>query len=216
MVAVVALRLARLRHCRLLHLPDRSNRRDLPHWVPRRWPGVVWHLGEFVARLQQSRNGCVPSTSPVKECPHTDIISNLAAACIWYGVQSYIGGHCVYIMIRAIWTSWVSKPSQDSLLTISDILARTVTSSPTRSRKAPARQQPITPRSSSSGSAHYPPSGSPSTKSAISSRSRPTLSPLPALPSSSGPLSAPVVSVPSSTSKQPRRDRGSRGSSSRA
>ncbi|UNI17023.1 uracil permease [Purpureocillium takamizusanense] len=27
-------------------------------------------------------------------------------ACIWYGVQAYIGGHCVYIMIRAIWKSW--------------------------------------------------------------------------------------------------------------
>jgi NCS1 family nucleobase:cation symporter-1 len=27
-------------------------------------------------------------------------------ACIWYGVQSYIGGKCVYLMIRAIWLSW--------------------------------------------------------------------------------------------------------------
>lgn len=27
-------------------------------------------------------------------------------ACIWYGVQAYIGGHCVYIMIRSIWLSW--------------------------------------------------------------------------------------------------------------
>ena len=27
-------------------------------------------------------------------------------ACVWYGVQSYIGGHCVYLMIRSIWKSW--------------------------------------------------------------------------------------------------------------
>lgn len=27
-------------------------------------------------------------------------------ACIWYGVVSYIGGNCVYVMIRAIWPSW--------------------------------------------------------------------------------------------------------------
>ncbi|KAK5657661.1 hypothetical protein OQA88_2733 [Cercophora sp. LCS_1] len=29
-----------------------------------------------------------------------------AMACIWYGVQAYIGGHCVYLMIRSIWLSW--------------------------------------------------------------------------------------------------------------
>ncbi|KXX78415.1 Uracil permease [Madurella mycetomatis] len=34
------------------------------------------------------------------------VFNRAAMACIWYGVQSYIGGHCVYIMIRAIWTSW--------------------------------------------------------------------------------------------------------------
>lgn len=27
-------------------------------------------------------------------------------ACIWYGVQAWIGGECVQIMIRAIWNSW--------------------------------------------------------------------------------------------------------------
>lgn len=27
-------------------------------------------------------------------------------ACIWYGVVSYIGGNCVYVMIRSIWPSW--------------------------------------------------------------------------------------------------------------
>jgi len=27
-------------------------------------------------------------------------------ACIWYGVQGWIGGTCVYLMIRAIWNDW--------------------------------------------------------------------------------------------------------------
>ena len=27
-------------------------------------------------------------------------------ACIWYGVQSWIGGTCVYLIIRSIWPSW--------------------------------------------------------------------------------------------------------------
>jgi NCS1 family nucleobase:cation symporter-1 len=27
-------------------------------------------------------------------------------ACVWYGVQAYIGGNCVYLMIRSIWKSW--------------------------------------------------------------------------------------------------------------
>ncbi len=31
-------------------------------------------------------------------------------ACIWYGVQAYIGGNCVYLMIRSIWKSWVCPP----------------------------------------------------------------------------------------------------------
>lgn len=33
-------------------------------------------------------------------------VADISAACIWYGVQSYIGGHCVYLMIRSIWKSW--------------------------------------------------------------------------------------------------------------
>ncbi|OTB08247.1 hypothetical protein M426DRAFT_317367 [Hypoxylon sp. CI-4A] len=34
------------------------------------------------------------------------VFNRAAMACIWYGVQSYIGGHCVYLMIRSIWLSW--------------------------------------------------------------------------------------------------------------
>jgi NCS1 family nucleobase:cation symporter-1 len=34
-----------------------------------------------------------------------------AMACIWYGVQSWIGGECVYIMIRSIWPSFATIPN---------------------------------------------------------------------------------------------------------
>ncbi|KUI55940.1 Uracil permease [Cytospora mali] len=36
------------------------------------------------------------------------IFNRAAMACIWYGVQAYIGGECVYLMIRSIWKSWDS------------------------------------------------------------------------------------------------------------
>ncbi|KAI9823769.1 MAG: hypothetical protein M1832_002326 [Thelocarpon impressellum] len=32
-------------------------------------------------------------------------------ACIWYGVQAYIGGNCVYLMIRSIWSSFEDLPN---------------------------------------------------------------------------------------------------------
>ncbi|KAI9840840.1 MAG: hypothetical protein M1838_003878 [Thelocarpon superellum] len=34
------------------------------------------------------------------------VFNRAAMACIWYGVQSYIGGTCVYLMIRSIWPSF--------------------------------------------------------------------------------------------------------------
>ena len=32
-------------------------------------------------------------------------------ACIWYGVQSWIGGTCVYLMIRSIWAKFEDLPN---------------------------------------------------------------------------------------------------------
>lgn len=32
-------------------------------------------------------------------------------ACIWYGVQAWIGGHCVKLMILAIWPSFNGIPN---------------------------------------------------------------------------------------------------------
>ena len=34
------------------------------------------------------------------------VFNRAAMACIWYGVQGWIGGTCVYLMIRAIWNNW--------------------------------------------------------------------------------------------------------------
>ncbi|KAI1269122.1 permease for cytosine/purines, uracil, thiamine, allantoin-domain-containing protein [Xylariaceae sp. FL1019] len=34
------------------------------------------------------------------------VFNRAVLAAIWYGVQSYIGGQCVYLMIKAIWKSW--------------------------------------------------------------------------------------------------------------
>ena len=32
-------------------------------------------------------------------------------ACVWYGVQSWIGGQCVFLMIASIWPSFGQRPS---------------------------------------------------------------------------------------------------------
>lgn len=34
------------------------------------------------------------------------VFNRAAMACIWYGVQAWIGGECVELMIRAIWNNW--------------------------------------------------------------------------------------------------------------
>ncbi|KAK4228873.1 putative uracil permease [Podospora fimiseda] len=58
--------------------------------------GATYHIGFPV--VARSSFGIWGSLWPV--------FNRAAMACIWYGVQSYIGGRCVYIMIRAIWKSW--------------------------------------------------------------------------------------------------------------
>jgi len=39
------------------------------------------------------------------------IFNRAAMACIWYGVQSWIGGTCVYLMIRSVWSSFNTLPN---------------------------------------------------------------------------------------------------------
>jgi len=34
------------------------------------------------------------------------VFNRAEMACIWYGVQAWIGGTCVYLMIRSIWNNW--------------------------------------------------------------------------------------------------------------
>ncbi|KAL2142657.1 hypothetical protein VTI28DRAFT_871 [Corynascus sepedonium] len=58
--------------------------------------GATYHIGFPVA--SRSSFGIWGSLWPV--------FNRAAMACIWYGVQAYIGGHCVYLMIRSIWKSW--------------------------------------------------------------------------------------------------------------
>ncbi|KAI1076766.1 permease for cytosine/purines, uracil, thiamine, allantoin-domain-containing protein [Whalleya microplaca] len=58
--------------------------------------GAMYHIGFPV--VNRSSFGIWGSLWP--------IFNRAAMACIWYGVQSYIGGHCVYLMIRSIWLSW--------------------------------------------------------------------------------------------------------------
>ncbi|KAK3324333.1 permease for cytosine/purines, uracil, thiamine, allantoin-domain-containing protein [Cercophora scortea] len=58
--------------------------------------GATYHIGFPV--VARSSFGIWGSLWP--------IFNRAAMACIWYGVQSYIGGHCVYLMIRSIWKSW--------------------------------------------------------------------------------------------------------------
>ncbi|KAJ4333527.1 uracil permease [Didymella glomerata] len=40
------------------------------------------------------------------------VFNRAAMACIWYGVQGWIGGTCVYLMIRAIWNNWRDEATQ--------------------------------------------------------------------------------------------------------
>ncbi|POR35349.1 Putative permease C29B12.14c [Tolypocladium paradoxum] len=58
--------------------------------------GAVYHIGFPV--VGRSSFGIWGSLWPV--------FNRAIMACVWYGVQSYIGGHCVYLMFRSIWTSW--------------------------------------------------------------------------------------------------------------
>ncbi|PGH13911.1 hypothetical protein AJ79_03326 [Helicocarpus griseus UAMH5409] len=39
------------------------------------------------------------------------VFNRAAMACIWYGVQSWIGGQCVTLMIRSIWSSYNDLPN---------------------------------------------------------------------------------------------------------
>ncbi|KAL2177813.1 permease for cytosine/purines, uracil, thiamine, allantoin-domain-containing protein [Thermothelomyces heterothallicus CBS 202.75] len=80
--------------------------------------GATYHIGFPV--VSRSSFGIWGSLWPV--------FNRAAMACIWYGVQSYIGGHCVYLMIRSIWKSWDRETipntfSQDSGTSTADYVS---------------------------------------------------------------------------------------------
>lgn len=56
-VAVVAVRLDRLHHRRMLRLPDGTYWCAISHRIPRREPCLLWHLGLSLASFQQSCHG---------------------------------------------------------------------------------------------------------------------------------------------------------------
>ncbi|KAJ9149017.1 Uracil permease [Pleurostoma richardsiae] len=58
--------------------------------------GATYHIGFPV--VNRASFGIWGSLWPV--------FNRAAMACVWYGVQAYIGGTCVYLMIRSIWKSW--------------------------------------------------------------------------------------------------------------
>ncbi|KAI1657949.1 permease for cytosine/purines, uracil, thiamine, allantoin-domain-containing protein [Daldinia decipiens] len=80
--------------------------------------GAMYHIGfPVVSRSSFGIWGCL-----------WPVFNRAAMACIWYGVQSYIGGHCVYLMIRSIWLSWDRKTipnsfSEDSGTTTADYVS---------------------------------------------------------------------------------------------
>ncbi|GAB7365688.1 hypothetical protein MBLNU230_g7028t1 [Neophaeotheca triangularis] len=48
------------------------------------------------------------------------VLNRSVMACVWYGVQSWIGGECVFLLIRAIWPSWDDYKSGGSKNTMSE------------------------------------------------------------------------------------------------
>ncbi|KAF3918982.1 hypothetical protein ABW20_dc0109272 [Dactylellina cionopaga] len=74
--------------------------------------GAMYHISFPVAA--RSSFGIWGSLWPV--------FNRAAMACIWYGVQAWIGGTCVYLMIRSIWNSWDNIPDT-SLLNTRDFVS---------------------------------------------------------------------------------------------
>jgi NCS1 family nucleobase:cation symporter-1 len=64
-------------------------------------PGAIYHISFPV--INRSAFGIWGGLWPV--------LNRAAMACVWYGVQAYIGGNCVYLMIRSIWKSWENVPN---------------------------------------------------------------------------------------------------------
>ncbi|KAI0391359.1 permease for cytosine/purines, uracil, thiamine, allantoin-domain-containing protein [Xylariaceae sp. FL0594] len=80
--------------------------------------GATYHIGFPV--VNRASFGIWGSLWPV--------LNRSVLAAFWYGVQAYIGGHCVYLMIRSIWLSWDRRTlhntfSPDSGTTTADFVS---------------------------------------------------------------------------------------------
>ncbi|RPB07889.1 NCS1 nucleoside transporter family [Morchella conica CCBAS932] len=63
--------------------------------------GATYHIGFPV--VARSSFGIWGSLWPV--------FNRAGMACVWYGVQSWIGGECIYLMIRSVWTAFEDVPN---------------------------------------------------------------------------------------------------------
>ncbi|PTB76457.1 hypothetical protein M440DRAFT_1333319 [Trichoderma longibrachiatum ATCC 18648] len=72
--------------------------------------GATYHIGFPV--IGRASFGIWGSLWPV--------FNRAAMACIWYGVQAYIGGTCVYLMIRSIWNGVMSSIANFATLVVND------------------------------------------------------------------------------------------------
>lgn len=63
--------------------------------------GAVYHMAFPV--ISRASFGIVGSYWPV--------LNRAGMACIWYGVQAWLGGECVQLMIRAIWPQAINIPN---------------------------------------------------------------------------------------------------------
>ena len=68
--------------------------------------GAMYHIGFPV--VNRASFGIWGSLWPV--------LNRSVMACVWYGVQSWIGGQCVFLMIAAIWPSFGHKDSMNAPL----------------------------------------------------------------------------------------------------
>lgn len=105
----MALCVDRLHYRSLFRCSDWSHRCHISHWVSYRQSSIVRDLGISLAGVEQRCHGLVSSSRKVRRVIGKGklIVQNS----VWYGVQAWIGGECVFLMIASIWPSFGQKSS---------------------------------------------------------------------------------------------------------
>ena len=89
-----------------IHLYDRQNWSNIPHFLSGRQQSVIRHLGILVASLQSSCHGLYLVRCPILDRRYKD---PLPAAHL---PDTYnMTGECVTLMIRSIWTAYKDVPN---------------------------------------------------------------------------------------------------------